>query len=230
MYFLDDMIQSVYMELAVQKREIFGEKVKGLRKQGFIPAELYGHNFENLHLSVPAKDFTRVFKETGESTVIKLKVERGKGKEESQEINVLVHDIQKNALTDEIFHIDFYQVRMDEKIRTHVSLEFVGEAPAVKEKNGILIKAVQEVEVEALPADLPHNIPVNLSALTDIGQNIHIKDIEISDKIKVLIEPETVVATVVEPVKEEEKPVEEVKVEEVKVEGEEKKEEKESLE
>lgn len=209
------------MELITQKREIFEKKVEELRKQGFIPAELYGHGFENLHLSVPAKDFSRVFKEAGESAIIKLKVEEN-------EINVLIHDIQKNHLTDEISHIDFYQVRMDEKIRTHVPLKFIGEAPAVKEKNGVLIKAIHEVEVEALPVDLPRDIPINLEILVALGQNIHIKDIKISGKIKVLIEPETVVAAVIESTKEEEKAEEkEVKVEDIKVEGEEKKEERE---
>ncbi|MEE8131893.1 MAG: 50S ribosomal protein L25 [Candidatus Paceibacterota bacterium] len=211
------------MELTVQKREIFGKKVKELRKQDLIPAELYGHGFENLHLSVPAKDFSRIFNEAGESTIIKLKVEGGDGKEKGSELNVLVHDIQKNVLTDEISHIDFYQVRMDEKIKAAVPLEFIGEAPAVKEKGGVLIKSVHEIEVEVLPADLPHNIPVNLDELDDIGKNIHMKDIKIDEKVKVLIEPETVIATVIEPIKEEEK-VEEVSVEEVEVEGEEAKE------
>ncbi len=208
-------------ELTVQKREIFGKKVGDLRKQGLIPAELYGHGFENLHLSVPAKDFSRVFKEAGESTVIKLKVEK-------DEINVLIHDIQKNHLTDEISHIDFYQVRMDEKIRTNVPFEFIGEAPAVKEKNGILIKAVKEVEVEALPADLPRSIQINLGVLDDIGKSVHMKDIKINENVKILISPETVLVTVTEPVKEEEKVEEaEVKVEDIKVEGEEKREERE---
>lgn len=220
------------MELSVQKRGIFGKKVKELRERGLVPAELYGHGFENIHLSVPIKDFLRVFKEAGESTIIKLKVEGGERKEESEapekqkEINVLIHDIQKDALTDKISHIDFYQVRMDEKIRTSIPLEFVGEAPAVKEKGGVLIKAVNEIEVEALPSDLPHNIPVNLEALDDIGKSIHIKDIKIDEKVKVLIELETVIATVTEPVKEEEK-AEEARIEDVKVEGEEAKEERE---
>ncbi|HDH31195.1 MAG TPA: 50S ribosomal protein L25 [Candidatus Wolfebacteria bacterium] len=214
------------MELGVQKREIFGKKVKALREQELIPAELYGHGFENLHLSVSAKNFSRVFKEAGESTVIKLKVEGGDEKEKSSELNVLIHDIQKNALTDEISHIDFYQVRMDEKIKTTVPLIFVGEAPGVKEKGGILIKAVKEIEVESLPADLPNNISINIDVLDDIGKSIHMKDIKIDEKVKVLIDAETVITTITEPAKEEEK-AEEVSVEDVKVEGEEEKEKKE---
>ncbi|MEK7193754.1 MAG: 50S ribosomal protein L25 [Patescibacteria group bacterium] len=209
------------MELIAQKREIFGKKVKSLRQQGLIPAELYGHGFENFHLTVPTKEFSKTFKEAGESTIIKLKV-GGEESNDKKEFNVLIHDTQRDALTDEITHIDFYQVRMDEKITAAVPLEFVGEALAVKEKGGILVKALKEVEVEALPADLPHNISVDLSSLTDIGFSIYVKDLSVGPKVKIKVEPETVVATVTEPTKEEvvEKPI---SVGEVKVEGEDKK-------
>ena len=209
------------MELTVQKREILGKKVKSLRNQNFIPAELYGHDLKNIHLSVPAKDFSRLFRETGESTVINLVL----GKEK---LPVLIHDVQKNLLTEDISHIDFYQVRMDEKITAAVPLEFIGEAPAIKEKGGVLIKAVHELEVEALPGDLPRNIPVDLSLLSDIGADIYIRDLKIGGKVKILAHPETVIATVAEAKEEvEEKPV---SVEEVKVKSEEKKEGKEEKE
>jgi len=210
------------MELIAQKREIFGKKVKALRKQGLIPAELYGHDVENIHLSVPTKEFLKVFKEAGESTIVKLVLSDSEGSK--NEFNVLIHDLQKNSLTDEISHIDFYQVRMGEKITISVPLEFIGEAPAVREKEGILVRAMQEVEVEALPADLPARIKVNLDKLSDIGMSIYVKDLRVAKGVEILVEPETVVATVTEPAKEEveEKPI---TVEEIKVEGEEKKEE-----
>jgi len=209
------------MELTVQKREILGKKVESLRQGGVIPAELYGHGSENIHLSVSAKEFSKLYKEAGESTIVKLKVESEKGKV-GDEISVLIHDLQKNPLNDEISHIDFYQVRMDEKITASVPLEFIGEAAAVKEKGGVLIKAVHELEIEALPADLPHKIEVDLSQLSDIGMSIHVKNLKIDKKVKALADLETVVVTVTEPTKEEvvEKPI---AVEEVKVEGEEKK-------
>jgi large subunit ribosomal protein L25 len=204
-------------ELIVQKREIFGKKVNSLRRESLIPAELHGHGLENIHLSVPAKDFSKLFKEAGESTIINLNLENKK-------LPVLIHEVSVDPLSDKIIHIDFYQVRMDEKITTSVPLEFIGEALAVKEKEGILVKAVQEIEVEALPGDLPHNIEVDISQLSALGMSIHVKDLEIDKKVKVLADPETVVATVTEPAKEEvvEKPI---TVEEVKVEGEEKKKE-----
>ncbi len=211
------------MELQVKTREKFGKATNSLRRQGLIPAELYGHGFENIHLNVSTKDFSRLFKDAGESTLIKLKMENG-GAKIGGEINVLIHDVQTNPLTDEITHIDFYRVKMDEKITAPIPLEFVGEASAIKEKGGILVKAMQEIEIEAFPADLPHNIEVNLDNLTEIGMSIYVKDLLVDKKIKILVDPETVIATVTEPAKEEaeEKPI---SVEEVKVEGEEKKEE-----
>lgn len=211
------------MELKVQRRTILGKKTKSLRQQGLIPAELYGRDFENIHLSVSAKDFSRVFKEAGESTIIKLKVESDKGE---GEYNVLINDFQRSLLTNEISHIDFYSVRMDEKITAMVPLEFINESPAVKEKVGILIKAMHEIEVEALPADLPRHIEVDISGLSNIGMNIRVKDLKVNKGVKLLVEPETAVATVAEMAKEEEV-VAPASVEEVKVEGEEKKKEKE---
>jgi large subunit ribosomal protein L25 len=207
------------MELQVRKRDILGKRVKNLRQEGLIPAELYGHGRENIHLSVLAKEFFKVFKEAGESTIIKLVLSDSERSKE--EVNVLIHDLQKNPLTDEISHIDFYQVRMGEKITISVPLEFIGEAPAVREKGGILVKSMQEVEVEALPADLPARIEINLDKLSEIGISIYVKDLKVVKEVKILVDPETVVATITEPVKEEveEKPI---TVEEVKVEGEEK--------
>ncbi len=208
------------MELQVQKREIFGKKVNTLRGSGLIPAELYGRGRENIHLSVLTKEFSQVFKEAGESTIVNLVLE-------NEKLPVLIHEVVMNPLDDTIMHVDFYQVRMDEKITASIPLEFTGEAPAVKEKNGVLVKAMQEIEVEALPADLPHDFQVDLNTLSDIGMSIHVKDIKVPERIKLLVEPETVIATIIEQAKEEEvaKPI---SVEDVKVEGEEKKKETEA--
>lgn len=211
------------MDLVVQKREILGKKVKVLREEDLIPAELYGYGHKNIHLSVSAKDFLKIFREAGESTIIKLKIEG-----EGDAINALVYDVQKNHLTDKIIHIDFYAVRMDKKITTSVPLEFVGVSPAVKEKEGILVKTMQEIEVEALPTDLPHNIKVDISQLSEIGTSIYVKNLNLGKGVKSSVAPDTVVATITEQAKEEE-----VKgpatIEEVKVEAEVKK-EKEQLE
>jgi len=208
------------MELQVQKREILGKQVKSLREQGLIPAELYGHGLENIHLSVPAKEFSKVFKEAGESTIISLNFE-------SKKVPVLIYEVSVDPLSDKIIHIDFYAVKMDEKITTSIPLEFIGESPAVKEREGTLVKTMQALEIRALPADLPRSFEVKLDAMTEIGMSIHVKDLDIPKGVEILVEPETVIATIVEKAKEEveEKPI---TVEEIKVEGEEKKKETET--
>ena len=208
------------MELTAQKREILGKNLSALRKQNLIPAEFYGHRTENLHLSVPAKEFNKVFKEAGESTIIKLVLGNGEGPH--KKINALIHNVQKDALTDNVSHIDFYGVRMDEKIRVNIPIVFVGESPAVKE-GGVLIKAIHELEIEALPANLPHHVEIDLAKLDKIGESILVKNINLGKDVKILVDLETAIATIVEP-KVEEEAAPAVSVEDVKVETEEKKE------
>src|SRR3989344_4189182 len=124
------------MELNVQTRKILGKKVDALRKQGLIPAELYGHKLDNLHLTVPKKEFSKIFKEACESTIIKLRIKNLESRIEEKnadneiEFNVLVHDIDKHALTDELNLIDFHAVKKDEKIKVRASLRSIGESAA----------------------------------------------------------------------------------------------------
>lgn len=201
------------IELVAQKREILGRAVKQLRNTGVIPAELYGHNVKNIHLSLPKKEFSEIFKTVGENEIINLIVD-------DKKIPVLAHDIQKNYLTDEIIHVDFYQVKMTEKITVATPLEFIGEAPAVKEKDGVLVKAMHEIKVEALPTHLPHSIKVDLTSLNEIGKSIYVGDLFIPNDVKVLVDSKTVIATITEKAKEEEVVVEEPKIEEIVTEAE----------
>ncbi len=198
------------MELIAQKREILGKKTKNLRKEGFIPAELYGHGIENLHLAVKAAEFKRAFNEAGKNIIVSLMVD-------GVLHSVLIHDYQNDYLTGEFLNIDFYEVRMDEKISASVPIEFTEEAPAVKEKGAILVKVMNEVEVEALPQNLPSKLVVDLSVLTEIGRSLFVKDIKTKGDFEILVDSETVIATASEMMPEEEiKPV--VTVEEVVVE------------
>ncbi len=209
------------MDLSVQTRGKFGKAVKTLRREGLIPAELYGHGVKNMHLAVPAKDFLKVFKEAGTNTVVNLLVDK-------ERRSALIYDVRRDYLSDDVVHIDFYQVRMDEKIKTKIPLEFLGESLAVKEKGGILNRAMLEVEVEALPADLPHRLSVELALLDDLNKSAYVKDIKVPGGVKILIDPETVIATVAPPVAEEENVEAPVDVSAVKVETEEKKAEREA--
>ncbi len=208
------------MDLQVQKREKLGRGVKALRKQGFIPAELYGKGLENIHVSVPMKDFRKVYKEAGENTVVTVLLD-------GKKYPVLINDVSFDRITNEFESADLYQIRMDEKLKVGVPLEFFGIAPAVKEKNGLLVKSLQELEVEALPMDLPHDIKVDISGIMEIGQSIYVKDLNVPKGVRVLVDGGTVVASVTAKITEEEELAMQQAaaggVETVKVESEEKK-------
>ena len=204
------------MQLTVKLREKFGKANRILRKTGIIPAELYGHGVANLHLAVNAKEFRSVFKTAGENTIVELVLDQEKR-------NALIHEVKRDYLSGEVEHVDFFAVRMDEKIKVHVPIEFVGEALAVKEKGGILNKTMSAIEVEALPANLPQRFTVDLTGLIDINQSIYVRDLTIPKNVTVQVASETVIVSITPPLKEEEVAPAPVDVTAVKVETEEKK-------
>lgn len=204
------------MELQAQVRTQLGKAVKNLRNEGLIPAEFYGRGFPNQTLTVAKGEFDKVLKSAGESTVITLLVD---GKKHPS----IIQGVQYDSISNEVIHADFYGVHMDEKISAHVPIEFTGEAPAVKTHGGVLNKAVDEIEVEALPADLPHSFVVDISNLTEIDQSIYVRDIKVAASVKVLLDPETAIVTVLPPVEEEEIVAPVVDIADVKVETDEKK-------
>ncbi len=169
------------------------KKAPALRREGQVPAVVYGHGVKPTSLQIPALEFGRVFQKAGENTLVELSVDGGKA------VNVLIVDIQQDPLTNRFTHADFFQVRMDEEIKADIPLEFVGEAPAVKELGGIFLRAVEAVEVECLPADLPHSIAVDVSVLKTFDDHIKLSDLSIPAKVKVLGEPEMIIASVERP-------------------------------
>lgn len=197
------------IELEAQKRDSVGKSLNSLRKEGFLPSVVYGHNFEPVPIKIKYKDFERVFKLAGESTLISLKMENG-------EEPAVIKDIQRDPLTDKVIHADFYKVNLKEKIKAKVPLVLEGESNAVK-AGGILIKTLNELEVEALPQDLPHEFKIDISKLQNIGDQILIKDIAVSDKVKIEANPEDIVALIQEPREEVVEEVAPPSVEEVEV-------------
>ena len=217
----------VNLTLKVKKRIVFGKHNKLLRKQGFIPAVVYGKKTPASSLQVDAQSFKDIYKKAGDTDIIDLIIDDGK---KEQKKSVLIYDISNHFLNGLPIHIDFYEVEMDKLITARIPITFIGESPAVK-LGGVLIKPTQEIEVEALPMDLPHEINVDISMLTDFDQTLCIKDINFSPKVKVLIDEDTPVATINAPISEEEleKELGEDKtVEEIEVEGEKKEEGEES--
>lgn len=211
------------MELSVQLRENPGTNLNTLRKGGFIPAEFYGHGMKNEHLSIKTEEFRKVYKEAGETTIVNL-ILNGK------KLPSLIYEVKEDPLRGNVIHVDFYGVRMDETIKAGVPLEFSGESPATKEKGGIVNKTMQEIEVEALPGDLPHSFLVDLSSLVDIGASIYVKDLILPKGVKVISEGNQVIVSISAPRKEEEiiAPVVAPDLGEVKVETEEKRAEREA--
>jgi large subunit ribosomal protein L25 len=185
------------LELKAQARKDTGRKLKTLREKGFIPAVVYGPGHKPASIQVDYNDFKKVFDKAGESTLVKLKVD-------DHIKNVLIHDVSIDPIDDTFIHIDFYQVVMDKTIKTHVPLVFAGEAPAVKGLDGVLIKNLTELEIEALPKDLPHEIKVDISSLDSFDKHIRIKDLQIPEGVKVLEESEELIVSVIPPRSEEE--------------------------
>lgn len=188
-------------------RDVVGKKVKNLRQQDVIPAVMYGNKIAAQNVSVKYIDFKRVYDKAGESALIELDTA---GKKH----NVLIHDIQLAPMSGKITHVDFFQVNMKEEVETHIPLEFVGESAAVKAHGGVLIKNMDEIEVKCLPADLPEKYEIDLSKLATFDDVFAVKDLKISDKVEIMLDPETVIALAAAPRTEAEMESLEQKVEE----------------
>lgn len=199
-------------ELSAKNRKDFGKKTKSIKKTGQIPAVVYGRGLKNSLIQVDEKEFREVFKRAGESSLVELAVEGEKSKKP-----VLVHEIQREPVSGKIIHIDFFQPSLTEKVEVAIPLVFKGVAPAEKDLGGTLVKNISEIEVRALPQNLPHEIKVDVSVLKTFEKHILVKDLQVSKDVEILKKPDEIIASVLPPQKVEEElavPIEE-KVEEV---------------
>ncbi len=185
--------------LEAQARETFGKQTRKLRKEGMIPANVFGKSFTSVALSVDAKVFNNLFKSAGETTVIYIKVG-------DNDYPTLVSDIQYHPVTEEILHVDFRKVNLKQKVEARVPIHFIGESEAVERKNGVLLTQVEEVVVSALPTNIPHAIEVDISVLKEIGDAIRVSDLAKSDTYEVDEDPEMLIVSVTEHVEEEIEP------------------------
>jgi large subunit ribosomal protein L25 len=181
------------IQLKAEARDIKTQTPKKVRKQGLIPAVLYGHKVQNQNLSVNFGEFEKAFKKAGESTIIELITADGKIHP------VLIQDVQAHYLQSTPEHVDFYEVSMTEKLTADVSLDFVGESPAVKTMGGVLVKVLDEVEVECLPADLPHSIEVDVTGLKTLDDEIFVKDLKLPAKVRIITSGDELVIKVQPP-------------------------------
>lgn len=175
--------------LSAKIRKELGKKVKDLRIKGILPAVLYGPKIETFPLEVDEKEFEKVFKEAGESSLISLEVDKKK-------FLVIIHAIEIDAISKKTIHIDFYQPRLDEEISAEISLVFIGEAGAVKDLGGTLVKNIHEIEVKALPENLPHEIKVDLEKLKTFEDTILVKDLALPANVRIVKGLDDIVALV----------------------------------
>ena len=180
------------VELEVSKREIMGKKVRFLRRQGITPVHLFGRDIESLALQCDTDRLQRVLAQSGHAALVALKL----GNERRQR-SVVVREIQRGSRRGELLHVDFYQVRMAEKIKVEVPVVLVGEAPASKPRGSTLLQELNTLTVECLPSEIPASVELDLGALTDPEQVIRVKDIELGEEIAVLNDPELVVVRII---------------------------------
>jgi len=182
------------LQLSAKVRTLPTPQLNQTRQAGQVPAELYGRAQANQHLLLELKALEKIYAQAGESSLIDLIIDDEHGK--SKTIKAVISDLQYSPLKNKIRHVDFHQVRMDEKIQAKVALIFVGESKAVKELGGTLIKSLEEVEVSCLPADLIHQIEVDISVLENLNQMIKVADLKAPPSIKLVSPAEQVVVAV----------------------------------
>jgi large subunit ribosomal protein L25 len=178
--------------LEAKKREIIGKQVKALRREGFLPAVIYGSDIEPMPLTLDTKEVRQILSTIGANTLVTLKI----GKQESL---ALVRDTQREVITRDLLHVDFQAVSLEETITSTVPVLVIGEAPAVKEMNALLVTGLDVLQIEAKAKDLPDTIRVDVSELIEIGDNIQVKDIIISGDVTILDDPEETVIVVAAP-------------------------------
>lgn len=183
-------------KLKSESRSATGRKLKGLRSSGIVPANIYGKGVESVSIQVDLKEFQTLFKEVGETGIIQLEL----GKETRP---VLVANVQLHPKTDDVLHVDFRQVNLKEKIEASVPVSLIGESPAEKQSLGTVVQQLNEVVVEALPADLPERFEINVEGLAEVDQAIYVKDIKVPSGVEIKTDIESIVAKVEPPQKEE---------------------------
>ena len=185
--------------LMAEPRDVHGKKVKKLRREGLIPGVVYGPVVDGtVSVSVNDRDFNKFFMTNGHSTIFNLKWDGG-------DQPVLIREVQRDPVRQDILHIDFFAPNMDVKLRQNVSIYLSGDVDVT---GGTLQQTITEIEVEALPSDLPSEITLDATSLEEIGDTLTVEDVPAIDKVEIITEPETVIASIVADAVEEEEPEE----------------------
>lgn len=175
--------------LKATKRDVIGKQVKALRREGKLPAVIYGRHVEPIAIALEAHSSGMALSKLTSSSLVTIDVD-------GTEYPALVRERQRDYIKGVLTHVDFLAVDLNEKIRTIVGLLFVGVSPAVKDLNGVLVHNLERLEVECLPTDLPERITVDIAALKEIGDSIRVRDVVISDKVRILADEDDTIAVV----------------------------------
>ncbi len=195
--------------LKADKRSVLGKKIRQLRHQGLIPGNVFGKGIDSQAIQVVATEFNRVYKEAGETSLVWLKLEG-----EAKERPTLVTGIAFNPINGDKLHVDFHQVNLKEKVTANVPVELTGECELVETNVAVLSQSLTEIEVEALPTDIPENITFDISVLKEIGDQLKVSDAKVGPDVEITTDPEQMVVSLQEPQKEEEPLVTEPEVSE----------------
>ena len=168
--------------LQATKREVLGKKVGALRRAGKLPAVLYGHRIESTPIMLDAREATLRLSHLTTSSLIMIELD-------GTEYPALVREKQRDYIKNRLLHLDFQVISMTEKVTTKVGIELTGTAPAVKAFNAVIVTVLNELEIECMPQDLPARVVIDISGLAEIGAGIHVRDVVISDKVKILDDP-----------------------------------------
>jgi len=179
------------LELKVTKREILGKKVRFLRRQGITPVHLFGHGIESLALQCEAAKLNQVLAQAGKSTLISINLDK-----EKKARSVVVREAKKSSLTGELLHVDFYQVKMEEAVKVEVPVVLIGESPTLKSKGNMLLQELHTLHIECLPANILANVEMDISLLTEPGQAIRVKDIDLGQDVTIHNDPDLVVVKI----------------------------------
>ena len=179
------------IELQSATREVLGKKVRFLRRQGITPVNLFGHGIDSVSLQCDSKELQRVLGQARRTKIINLKVDKTK-----KPRNVMIRDVQKDPLTREVLHVDLYQISMTEKIKVDVPILLLGDAPALKVKDNMLMQDLHSLSIECLPNRIPDHIEIDLSPLVELDQAIQVKDIKLGEGITTLHDPDHIVVKI----------------------------------
>lgn len=190
------------LQISVDERAVSGKKTKRLRSAGIVPAVLFGKKAGSVSVQLDAKAFEALYREAGRTSIVRVSVNGG------APTSVVIKSVQRHPLTGRALHVDFFAPDLTQEMAADIPIQFRGEAPAVEATGGYLLTSLDHLKVKALPADLPHEIVVDISPLVDLEAAIHVSDLVVDEKVTVLNEPDEMVARVMPPRVEEEPEIE----------------------